>query len=718
MRKIGHNLNWFWSGLPGAILSAGAGMYLVVFPGGEWLRNKSYDEAFRFRSEVPITNVVMVYADVESAGRLSEGIWERWDRSRHAELLERLKRWGADLVAFDYAFAGLSANQASDDRLVRALAEHGRAVLAAYMEPEYVGGRFIGLKPVKPLPRFSRVAAGVGYAEMPDQDLAIRTHNNRLPRDERTLAWRAAELTMPTLPANPWKERWINYYGPPGWIDWHHFADVLLTTNDMTAVFSNKVVFVGANFDAGFVGGRGTDNYITPYTALTKTKQRAAGAEVNATAYLNLIRGDWLERLPPLLEFSLLGLLGAGFGFGLIPFRPLTAVLVGMACALLLTVASLCMVWLVHCWLPWMIVAVVQIPCAAGWSVLSHFRRLLEEKHRAEKEKKGLQQRLAFLEKGIVPGGRFEGLGAAPAAHRSQPADDPGTPTSSYPNDQPRISDHELLSRIGQGAYGEVWLARDLVGSYRAVKIIYRRSFEDSSPFDREFRGIQNYAPISFSHPGLVPILHVGRNERQEYFYYIMQLGDDQRSGPVVDPRSYSARTLSNDLKRLKRLPLPECLRIGIQLCEALEFLHQRNLIHRDIKPSNIIFVQGQPKLADIGLVAPAGDVSYVGTKDYMGPDGPGTPAADVYSLGLVMYVAAFGLSPRQFSNLPTSLLESGKDPSLFRLNDIILKACDPVAARRYASAAHLRADLMRLMESLNDRPAPPPQPSGLPANL
>ena len=82
------------------------------------------------------------------------------------------------------------------------------------------------------------------------------------------------------------------------------------------------------------------------------------------------------------------------------------------------------------------------------------------------------------------------------------------------------IHEHELLRRIGRGAYGEVWLARNTLGAGRAVKVVYRKDFEDSRPFEREFRGIQKFEPISRSHEGLVNILQVGRHD--DYFYYVM----------------------------------------------------------------------------------------------------------------------------------------------------------------------------------------------------
>ena len=63
-------------------------------------------------------------------------------------------------------------------------------------------------------------------------------------------------------------------------------------------------------------------------------------------------------------------------------------------------------------------------------------------------------------------------------------------------------------------------------------------------------------------------------------------------------------RTLRHEVRTRGRLPVAECVRIGLALTTALEHLHQHGLVHRDVKPSNVVFVQGVPKLADIGLVA------------------------------------------------------------------------------------------------------------------
>jgi hypothetical protein len=70
----------------------------------------------------------------------------------------------------------------------------------------------------------------------------------------------------------------------------------------------------------------------------------------------------------------------------------------------------------------------------------------------------------------------------------------------------PVIPDHTLLRPIGRGAYGEVWLARNVMGAFRAVKVIWRSQFESERPYEREFAGIQRYEPVSRSSSGLVHV--------------------------------------------------------------------------------------------------------------------------------------------------------------------------------------------------------------------
>jgi serine/threonine protein kinase len=199
-----------------------------------------------------------------------------------------------------------------------------------------------------------------------------------------------------------------------------------------------------------------------------------------------------------------------------------------------------------------------------------------------------------------------------------------------------------------------------------------------------------------------VDILQVGRREQAGYFYYVMELADDQDSGQQIDPSRYVPKTLANELARRQRLPCEECVRIGVLLSGALQQLHRSDLLHRDIKPSNIIFVQGIPKLADIGLVTETTEAkSFVGTEGFVPPEGPGTPQADIYSLGKVLYEISMGRDRCRFPELPTTLAEDPEREQLLALNEIVLKACYGTVSRRYQSAEKMHADLKRLENRL-----------------
>ncbi len=123
----------------------------------------------------------------------------------------------------------------------------------------------------------------------------------------------------------------------------------------------------------------------------------------------------------------------------------------------------------------------------------------------------------------------------------------------------------------------------------------------------------------------------MGRNAEAGYFYCVMEVADDIAAGPTIEPSNYRPRTLAAHLAKRGRLPLEECLDLGVALAAALGHLHSRGLVHRDIKPANIIFVNAVPKLADIGLVTQIGSqATFVGTDGYIPPEGPGSPLADL----------------------------------------------------------------------------------------
>ncbi len=305
--------------------------------------------------------------------------------------------------------------------------------------------------------------------------------------------------------------------------------------------------------------------------------------------------------------------------------------------------------------------------------------------------------------------------------------------SASGPAGAPVVPDYELLRRIGKGAYGEVWIARNRATDVlRAAKIVWRHTFEDDRPFQREFEGIQKFERISREHPSQLALFHIGRNEPEGYFYYVMELADaatnpnDECRNPKEIPSPnvetepsgqplrasefglpsefdpalrdhssfYSPHTLRADIEK-GRLPATRVLEIGLALSEALGHLHSHGLVHRDVKPSNVVFVNGRPKLADIGLVTDVGDGrSIVGTEGYLPPEGPGTPQADIFALGKVLYEAATGLDRRQLPQLPADLRAWQEAKPILELNEILLKACAADPRQRYPSAESVYADL------------------------
>lgn len=253
------------------------------------------------------------------------------------------------------------------------------------------------------------------------------------------------------------------------------------------------------------------------------------------------------------------------------------------------------------------------------------------------------------------------------------------------------IPDHRLLRRIGQGSYGEVWLARSVTGIWRAVKIVRRDAFAEERPFEREFEGIRTFQAVARGHEALINLLHVGRPEGGDFYYYVMELADDVERGSEVVPETYEPRTLAAELKLQSRLPCDRCLRLARELARALVHLHAAGLIHRDIKPSNIVAVNGTWRLADLGLVAEAGSSrSFVGTEGFVPSEGPGTPQADVYALGKVLYEALTGLDRKEFPRLPAEWNGWPDGRERQELNAIILQACDDAPQRRYRGAAEL----------------------------
>jgi serine/threonine protein kinase len=312
-----------------------------------------------------------------------------------------------------------------------------------------------------------------------------------------------------------------------------------------------------------------------------------------------------------------------------------------------------------HYWFPWLVIAGGQVPCALAYALV--LPQIVASKPVEE----------------TVPGGK-----------------PPATPGYTL-----------IHPPFGEGSYGKVWLASAASGGWRAIKIVYQASFgENTDPYKREFDGVSRYQGISGRHPGLLRVDYVSE-KFPDYFYYVMELGDPVAADWEKEPASYRPRDLFTERtqRHARRLPVRECVRIGLALTDALDFIHQHGLTHRDIKPQNIIFVEGQPKLADLGLIAeirPPDQVrTYVGTPGYMPPppEFPGTPRADIYALGMVLYVLCTGKAAAHFPEVATTLVDTQYPTDFLPLNLVILKACQPRPEDRYETAAEMHLALESL---------------------
>ncbi len=576
--RLKDRLSAFWrSGPIGAAGSVLLGLLFLMsrsdpghpqkFTLGDGLSKLSYDLPLKNRPPGKVNEAVIVFMDDDSRKRLSQEIGKPWDRRLHARLLDKLKARGAAVVVMDVLFDEPSEEPANRE-LAAAIKAHGQVLLASHVHSVETEGKPPVDELVRPVAALGpSVPSGViEFYQEPDGK--VRRHY--YDREYISMAGRLAEM-MGKAPAERAKWRWINYYGPTGTIPFVLYANVLGTNELPPLTFSNKFVFVGKDQT---ITSEGTSDVLpTPVGRLT-------GVEIQATACLNLIRDDWLRELSPVTEFFLFLFSGIILGYGLAIVRPWTAAALGLAGSLTVAAMGCLLVWNSHHWFPWLIICAVQIPWALGWSFLANTKRVYHEKD-------VLEEKLSKVTSGAPTPAPASSPDAAttlePVPQSAQPAPSGLAPGAAPQAGKPAIPDHDLVRCIGRGAYGEVWLAKDIIGSFHAVKVVYRRTFASDGPFDREFRGIQKFTPISRSHPGFVNILHVGRNNAAGYFYYIMELGDDETTGQQIDPGAYQPKNLAREIERRGRLPAAECLQLSLALTAALDCLHRQHLIHSRI---------------------------------------------------------------------------------------------------------------------------------------
>jgi serine/threonine-protein kinase len=217
-----------------------------------------------------------------------------------------------------------------------------------------------------------------------------------------------------------------------------------------------------------------------------------------------------------------------------------------------------------------------------------------------------------------------------------------------------RLGAFEVVSWLGAGGMGEVYRARDTrLERMVALKVLppgLAGSAELRHRFEREARTIS-----SLSHPHICALYDVGEHDGTAYLVmeYLegQTLADRLGSGP---------------------LPLPQVLRYGVEIAEALSAAHRHGIVHRDLKPGNVMLTRSGAKLLDFGLakLRPAegvlagmtvsalptadkpltGKGTLLGTVQYMAPEQlegkEADPRTDVFALGVLLYEMATGRRP------------------------------------------------------------------------
>jgi serine/threonine protein kinase len=270
------------------------------------------------------------------------------------------------------------------------------------------------------------------------------------------------------------------------------------------------------------------------------------------------------------------------------------------------------------------------------------------------------------------------------------------------------IGDYRIIKELARGGMGVVYIAQHLtMGRQVAIKTLLIGADRSSSEVQRF--AVEAEAAAKLDHAGIVSIYEVGEHNGEPYL--VMRLIDGD-----------------NLAKRLQDGPLPVDIvtRIAIEVADAISHAHQRGVIHRDLKPANILLDRQENQRAivtDFGVakciesirggLTTAGEP--IGTPHYMPPEqadasrGEIGPAADIYSIGALIYAMLTGRPPFQAASSIDVILQvlSSEPVPPRRLNAtvpatleaIVLKCLQKEPTRRYKTAADLSLDLQRFRD-------------------
>ncbi len=254
------------------------------------------------------------------------------------------------------------------------------------------------------------------------------------------------------------------------------------------------------------------------------------------------------------------------------------------------------------------------------------------------------------------------------------------------------IGKYQILSSLGSGGFGAVYLAEDSwIHKKVAIKVPHRQNI-DFGELLREPRLL-----ASLNHPNIVSILTA---EKQENVFFIVM-------------EYVPGETLESIIAREGALELVKALDFTCQICNALDHAHGQGVLHRDLRPANVLVSEaGMLKVADFGtsrfLEIAAQGTTVIGSPPYMAPEqfhGKAVFASDIYSLGVTMYQMLTGSlpyetpSPADIQKLMRGELvqpprsRNGSIPK--ELNDIVMRAMAPAVGERYQRAGELLDDLL-----------------------
>jgi hypothetical protein len=267
------------------------------------------------------------------------------------------------------------------------------------------------------------------------------------------------------------------------------------------------------------------------------------------------------------------------------------------------------------------------------------------------------------------------------------------------------FGDYELLEELGRGGMGIVYKAlQRSLNRLVALKMILSAQFASPAEVERFRREAQAVAQLD--HPGIVPLYELGEHEGQRYF----------------SMKWIEGNNLRQDLPHF-RANHRAAARLLATVARSVHAAHRCNILHRDLKPGNILLdADKQPHVADFGLakrldgatsLSPSGAI--VGTASYMAPEqaaaraGRLSPAADIYSLGAILYEILAGQPPFHAETPLETLCQvvEREPPSPRQLNPnidrdleiICLKCLDKRPQRRYVSGEKLAEDLENWVE-------------------